>query len=306
MIDRDQIGTTLLYGVILFLPAIGYFVAISLLPAALTSCITYTVDVLGSLVLLSLFWKEKITTYKVIFAFICIAGVFMVIQPNMWNVKRSIGLREQTLIQQNKTDFFYHVTDTQNHVTKTIENITGLVEDTTTNVGAWKKRSYEAMIQPETVLGKIVGYTSAAMAGLAFSCMILITKRNPYINENILHGLFWNFLMNILISVSLMVTLETPVLPSNWFDAVMVTTHSVSAAAVYPLYIIAPKYISGNTYSLIFTTEVVFMLISQYTVLSSILPGHRNWMEVVGVILVLFGCSMSSIMEMFKCKGQNQ
>ena len=242
---------------------------------------------------------------KVLFAFICIVGVFMVIQPNIWNIKRSIDLREQTaLIQQNKTDFFDHVTP--NHVTKTIENITGLVEDTTSNVGAGKKRSFEAMIQPETVVGKIVGYTSAALAGLAFSCMILITKRNPYINENILQVLFWNFLMNIVISVILMVALETPVLPSNWYDALMVTTHSVSAAAVYPLYIIAPKYISGNTYSLIFTTEVVFMLISQYTVLSSILPGHRNWMEVVGVILVLLGCSMSSIMDMFKCKGQNQ
>ena len=45
------------------------------------------------------------------------------------------------------------------------------------------------------------------------------------------------------------------------------------------------------------STQVVFMLIAQYTVLSSILPGHRNWMEVVGVIVALLGSSLSSLLE---------
>ena len=48
------------------------------------------------------------------------------------------------------------------------------------------------------------------------------------------------------------------------------------------------------------STQVAFMLIAQYTVLSSVLPGHRNWMEVVGVILVLMGSGASSVFEMFK------
>ena len=91
-------------------------------------------------------------------------------------------------------------------------------------------------------------------------------------------------------------------LPSNWFDTAMVTFHSLSYAAFWPLYIYAPKYISGNTVTAIVSTEVVFMLVSQYTVLSSILPGHRNCMEVVGVVLVLLGSSLSSILEIFKKK----
>ena len=47
------------------------------------------------------------------------------------------------------------------------------------------------------------------------------------------------------------------------------------------------------------------MLIAQYTVLSPILPGHRNWMEVVGVVLVLIGCSMSSILEIIGLREKN-
>ena len=55
-----------------------------------------------------------------------------------------------------------------------------------------------------------------------------------------------------------------------------------------------------GTFTLILTTDVISMLIAQYTVLSSILPGHRNLMEVVGVIFVLLGCSMSAIIEITK------
>ena len=60
----------------------------------------------------------------------------------------------------------------------------------------------------------------------------------------------------------------------------------------------AAKYISGNTINIIFSLTVVIFLISQYTVLSSILPGHKNWIEVTGVIiLVLLGSTMESILE---------
>ena len=77
----------------------------------------------------------------------------------------------------------------------------------------------------------------------------------------------------------------------------MVTIHSATCAAIWPLSIYQTKTIAGNTATLILSTQVVFMLIAQYTVLSSILPGHRNWMEVVGVVLVLLGSSFSYLLE---------
>ena len=99
-----------------------------------------------------------------------------------------------------------------------------------------------------------------------------------------------------------MFALETPVLPSSWFDIAMVTIHSVECAVLWRLYIYAPRFISGNTLTLILASDVVVMLIFQYTVLSSIHPGHRNWIEVVGVILVLLGCSVSSLLELLNTK----
>ena len=100
-----------------------------------------------------------------------------------------------------------------------------------------------------------------------------------------------------------MFIIETPVLPSNWFDVTMVIIHSLSYAGIWPLYIYGPNHISGNTITRIMSTQVAFMLIAQYTVLSSILPGHKNWMEVLGIILVLVGSGASSVFEMLKKQG---
>ena len=60
------------------------------------------------------------------------------------------------------------------------------------------------------------------------------------------------------------------------------------------------KHISGNTFALIASTMVIFLLAAQYTVLSSVLPGNRNWIEVVGVIFVLGGSTLVSIIELCK------
>ena len=150
-----------------------------------------------------------------------------------------------------------------------------------------------------SVLHSVIGYTFSVIAGICLSLELVIIKRNPFLGD---HHLFWAFLTNTLLSASLMLALETPVLASNPFDAIMVIIHSVECAVIWRLYIYAPKYISGNTLTLILTSDVVVMLIFQYTVLSSIHPGQRNWIEVVGVILVLFGCSVSSFLELLNTK----
>ena len=147
---------------------------------------------------------------------------------------------------------------------------------------------------------QFIGYVFAISSGVTLSLDVLLVKRNPYFNEHILEILFWIFVSNTCFSVILMFIIETPVLPYNWFDVTMVIIHSFSYAGIWPLYIYAPNYISGNTVTAIMSTQVAFMLIAQYTVLSSILPGHRNWIEVVGVVSVLIGSGASSFFEMFK------
>ena len=56
--------------------------------------------------------------------------------------------------------------------------------------------------------------------------------------------------------------------------------------------------------NILFSSIIFFMLVPQYTFLSSIHPGHKNWIEVMGAILVFLGCTLSSLLEMFKNKVQ--
>ena len=154
-----------------------------------------------------------------------------------------------------------------------------------------------------SLVSEIVGYTAAVSGGILLSTEVVIVKRNPYINKHIVEFLYWGWSARTVVSLILMLIIETPVLPSNWFDVTMVTIHCVTGTAIWPLFIYQTKTIAGNTASLIMSTQVVFMLVSQYTVLSSILPGHRNWMEVVGVIVALLGSSLSSLSEILADTG---
>ena len=94
-----------------------------------------------------------------------------------------------------------------------------------------------------------------------------------------------------------MICLEKPVLPTTWQDVLFTAGHSLSYAIMWPAYMYAIPYISCNTMTV---TSTVFMLVAQYTFLSPIHPGNRNWMEIVGVTLVILGSILISLMEIIK------
>ena len=97
-----------------------------------------------------------------------------------------------------------------------------------------------------------------------------------------------------------MVALEQPILPKDWVQVALILGHSATFVCSKPLVFYAVKYLSGNLYNIMHSTNVVFFLVSQYTILSSILPGNRNWIEVVGITLVFLGSCTGSILELLK------
>ena len=234
------------------------------------------------------------------FALISVLGVVMVIQPWQPN-SDNMGVTNVTLNIQNGSHPLL-----LDHVSVQTDLVIKLRKSTDVHE---EKGNYSEVFSTLTetedtdsntsILHSIIGYTFSVIGGITLSLELLIIKWNPFLGDR---HLFWTFLINTLLSAALMLALESPVLPSNWFDATMVTIHSGECAVLWRLYIYAPKYISGNTLKLILTSDVVVMLIFQYTVLSSIHPGHRNWIEVVGVTLVLLGCSMASLLELLNKK----
>ena len=308
--SREDMKQTLVYCVASFMSSFFYYVSVTLLPAATASCIMYTTNVLGCFVLFFLFHNEKIRLTTVFSAVICITGLVMVLQPGFAD---KIPTFDATTTKSETTESATHFPGYQTEIM--LQNISA--RDTSIThfrvTGSEYVRNsrgiltrFEEIIQPTSLIGQIIGYSFAVVSGLGFAWSILILKQYNFPKGNLLKILFWLFFVNSLISILLTFIFETIVLPSNWFDFTMATIHCVSASVLWLLYCTTSKYISGPLIGVICTTEVVVMLISQYTVLSSILPGHRNWMEVVGVILVMLGCSMSSLVEIITSKETEQ
>ena len=307
-LNRSDMVPTVKYSIAVFFGSTVYFLAVPLLPAAAASCIMYTTNVLGCFVLFFLFHNEKIRLTTVFSAVICITGLVMVLQPGFGSkISKFYTIESESSVNATLTVHNDNVNHSQNKVLKvlTIDNSAVLNETELHHVHKLKSflALFEDMFQPSTRIGQILGYSLAMMSGLGFAWSILILKQNNFIAENPPKVLFWVCFLNFVISIVLMFSFEAVVLPSNWFDVAMVIIHCIFATIMWPLYLISSKFVSGPLFSIIFTMEIVVMLISQYTVLSSILPGHRNWMEVVGVVLVMLGCSLSSLVEICTEKG---
>ncbi len=114
-----------------------------------------------------------------------------------------------------------------------------------------------------------------------------------------MRSLFWAFFLGMVSSFVLTFAVEVPVWPDGSMDIVTVVLHCIATVGMWVLWIWSLQYISGTLVNVIHCTAVVFMLIPQYTISASILPGHKNWMEVVGVFIVLIGSVLASLLEIF-------
>ena len=114
--------------------------------------------------------------------------------------------------------------------------------------------------------------------------------------------LFWNCLMGTVFCAIVSLCFERPVLPSNRTDYLLVFGHVISYMLAPAGYLYAAPLLDGNTVNILYTTTIIYMVIGQYTVLKYIHPGHRNWIEIFGVILVTVGCSLSPAVTLVKKK----
>ena len=233
-----------------------YTLSFTLLPAALVQSIDTTMNIISGLFLFSVFWKERITLQNTLCSVLCIFGVVLIIQPGT--------ISNTTIVAADNETTTVGIVANGRFLNDTIT-----ASKTTTTTSYYSKAF------------KVLKYIFAMIPGIALSLSFLLVKRRSYLVEHWDSVLFWTFLINTLLSVVLMGIFESPTLPSNWYDTVLVTCNGLAYGLNMPLNIYAVSRISANTMNIIFSASVMFFLLAQYTVLSSILPGHRNWIEVL-------------------------
>ncbi len=156
---------------------------------------------------------------------------------------------------------------------------------------------FQQLIQQKYV--NLLGIVSAGFSGVTFSLLGAVFKKYECLYEDKWRCMFWSFLLCLICSTTLTFVIECPGWPESLFDTIAVFLHASTSAAGWVCLVFSLQHISGSTFNIIASTTVVFLLIPQYTILTSILPGHKNWMEVAGVFIVLSGSIMASALEMF-------
>ena len=257
-----EIPHILYFTVLLVVTTIGLFIPVTYLPLATAESVSITSLIISGMFLYWIFWEDRITLKTSLFAALCVVGVTLVIQPTF-------------LFTAKHT----HPNFTSNATIETTPHV-----------------------ENSTLETAILGYGLAVLYGTACSLTGLLIKRRPYFTDHITHVIFWAFLLGTIISAVVMETFEKVHFPDNRYQWLLIILHCLPFVLPWPLVMYALQCISGNTVNILYTTIVVMMLIPQYTILSTILPGNRNWIEVTGIVLVLMGSSLGSVWELIKSK----
>ena len=145
-----------------------------------------------------------------------------------------------------------------------------------------------------------VGYILAACTGLLLTMDITLIEYYPsdLSERNIFIALFWTYAFGAIVSLFVMLIFEIRQIPTGFKEYFFTTCYLFSYVFLMPLLMYGSSVISGNTANIISTSSIIAMLAAQYTILNDIHPGHRNWIEVLGVFLVLLGATISSALEL--------
>ena len=286
VVPKSEIPGLVGYIVLAIIWALSEYTAVTFMPIATVRCVVITSALLSGFILFSLFGEEKATLRTFLCIVICATGIVMIIQPWMeFHSDLLTTLGANTTTYNRSADILSKPDLSQN-----VEHSTAAEP---------LERSGRSFLQG------IFGYLLSILTGMAMSLVFLILKRNIFLAENKLTTLFWECCIGTVVSVTVTLTLEHPTLPSNWYQVFLVMGHSVSYAFLWVFYLYAIQVVSGNTLNMIACLSPIVMLIPQYTVLSSLYPGNKNWIEVVGVVLVLIGSTTGSVLEIQISKYKN-
>ena len=264
ILPREDIPFTCLTGILAFMTSMCIYIAVSLIPLSSAQSVYMTSNLISGIILFAFFAGDKFTLTTGIVITMCISGVILVVQP----------------------DFLF-------------SPLSPNANTSDSNVGMTPTDDQETNMQHTWTL-VVIGYILPIFAGVSLTLSFLILKRRPSLNKNLMQVLFWTYFAGTVLSIFAMAIFEHLSWPQHRMQCLFVFIHCITFVFTWPLSMYAIKYISGNTINIVYSTTVVFMLIFQYTVLSSILPGKRNWMEGIGVALVVVSCALGSVVEMIK------
>ena len=116
---------------------------------------------------------------------------------------------------------------------------------------------------------------------------------------------FWICAVATLISATGALAIEKINLNISWTDWLLVFGHTASFGILLLSYMYACSVVAGTLNALVACTSTVYITIAQYTFMSGIQPGNHNWIEILGVVLVMISSTLPSVVKASKKSRAN-
>ena len=245
---------------------VGIVISVSILTTVMQGRFLYKIDLK----------KIHIVTFPVL-----IIGILMVTQP------------VQQLGQMHKLFQNHSLSDTEHRNLSYISNTSFPVPCEISNNES----------SPENDHRKVKGYILATIGGITAG---MIYDINAVLLSNIEPITTAMYFCSLCFVVSLLISFycEALVVVGNLWQYLFILGHCIASVMNTYCTIYSTQKIGGVKFSLVGSPQVILYLIVQYAFMGRIMPGHRNWMEVVGAILLLIGAAVSPIFEIIQLKRE--
>ena len=271
-----EVAWVTIYAILGTTSTLTYYISVTWISMASEEAVYHTSQMLGGMILLWTIIGEKPSVQNIASVVLCLLGVLLIFQPPF--------IFSKILLSSNFSprdmELCTNDLDTANE-TFCASHLSG-------------RKSFS-----------LVGYILAFATGILMVFRLITIKWRPELFGSVEKQpiiILWVSLSGAVLSCAVMFSVETLAFPGSLKDCVLVIIHSTSYSLTYPGFLYGSSALSGNTVNILQSMNTIYMVAAQYTFLRNIHPGKRNWIEVTGVGFIIFGCVLSSLVDIVKKK----
>ena len=160
--------------------------------------------------------------------------------------------------------------------------------------GSWASR----LGLPPTALGYGLAIGAGTLRGLGYIIIHYHLKDLRSISVS-----FWMGIFGLIASSCLMGISEIPRLPRNDICWGLFLGQVIPTGAGSLFVNVAAQLIPPAPLTILLTGEIIVTAILQYTVLKVINPGHQNWEEIAGIILLTIGNALVAAIRIWEARN---
>ena len=305
-LPRERIPAMLWYSTLCTLYNIGFYGASTYLPLLEVAGILKVVDMIAAVVQARILFHQEIGKVYSISLIVCSLSIILVIQPP-WIFKHPHNAGKSCPILNStgggtRTSGYHSSCDV---MLNSVENNTPWnFINNGTNTSIIGSDAHGQLKNP-SVHDTAIGYTLILIGGVANGMMYDVICVMLHDVEPLVKAAYMSA-GGIIAASAVALYTEEVVLRLSIKQYGLVLAHCFFAVfSAFSKVFMAHK-IGGVRASITQCLLVMVMLLFQYTLMKSIMPGHQNWIEIVGALILTLGSLVPPIFDFIKYKkGSN-